>query len=210
MLLVAVDIGNTNVVIGFLDDGHIAGTYRITTKANHTSDEYGLMITQFLRLSGYAPGDVDDVIITSVVPKVMHSFRASIVKFLNIDPMIVGPGVKTGINIRMDNPQNMGADCIADCAGAYYEYGGPILVGGFRHGHHIQLCDRRCVGDLRAHHHRHSHRRGRLVGCHGPVAGSGNHAPLVDSGEKHQASHAGRPVLQLPWRHRTYDRAIPS
>ena len=120
MLLVAVDIGNTNVVIGFLDDGHIAGTYRITTKANHTSDEYGLMITQFLRLSGYAPGDVDDVIITSVVPKVMHSFRASIVKFLNIDPMIVGPGVKTGINIRM-----------ADCAGAYYEYGGPILVADF-------------------------------------------------------------------------------
>ena len=142
MLLVAVDIGNTNVVIGFLDDGHIAGTYRITPKANHTSDEYGLMITQFLRLSGYAPGDGDDVIITSVVPKVMHSFRASIVKFLNIDPMIVGPGVKTGINIRMDNPQNMGADCIADCAGAYYEYGGPILVadpGTARQSHRIVL-----------------------------------------------------------------------
>ena len=62
MLLVAVDIGNTNVVIGFLDDGHIAGTYRITTKANHTSDEYGLMITQFLRLSGYAPGDADEAL----------------------------------------------------------------------------------------------------------------------------------------------------
>ena len=61
----------------------------------------------------------------------MHSFRASIVKFLNIDTMIIGPGVKTGINIRMDNPQNMGADCIADCAGAYYEYGGPILVADF-------------------------------------------------------------------------------
>jgi len=128
MLLMAVDIGNTNVVIGFIDDGRIAGTYRITTKANHTSDEYGLMITQFLGLSGYGPHDVDDVIISSVVPKVMHSFRASIVKFLGIDPMIVGPGVKTGLNIRMDNPQNMGADCIADCAGAYYEYGGPILV----------------------------------------------------------------------------------
>ena len=52
-------------------------------------------------------------------------------KFLGIDPMIVGPGVKTGLNIRMDNPQNMGADCIADCAGAYYEYGGPILVADF-------------------------------------------------------------------------------
>ena len=131
MLLIAVDIGNTNVVLGFIHDGRIAGTYRITTKANHTSDEYGLMITQFLKLSGFAPGDVDDVIISSVVPKVMHSFRASIVKFLDIDPMIVGPGVKTGINIRIDNPKSMGADCIADCAGAYYEYGGPILVADF-------------------------------------------------------------------------------
>ncbi|WP_347014303.1 type III pantothenate kinase, partial [Bifidobacterium dentium] len=111
MLLIAVDIGNTNVVLGFIHDGRIAGTYRITTKANHTSDEYGLMITQFLKLSGFAPGDVDDVIISSVVPKVMHSFRASIVKFLDIDPMIVGPGVKTGINIRIDNPKSMGADC---------------------------------------------------------------------------------------------------
>ena len=64
MLLMAVDIGNTNVVIGFIDDGRIAGTYRITTKANHTSDEYGLMITQFLGLSGYGPHDVDDVIIS--------------------------------------------------------------------------------------------------------------------------------------------------
>ena len=109
MLLMAVDIGNTNVVIGFIDDGRIAGTYRITTKANHTSDEYGLMITQFLALSGYKPADVDDVIISSVVPKVMHSFRASIVKFLDIDPMIVGPGIKTGLNIRMDNPRRSAA-----------------------------------------------------------------------------------------------------
>ncbi len=131
MLLLAVDIGNTNVVVGFIDDGAITGTYRITTKANHTSDEYGLMITQFLRLSGYDPQDVDDVIISSVVPKVMHSFRASMVKFLNIDPMIVGPGVKTGLNIRIDNPQTMGSDCIADCVGAYYEYGGPLLVADF-------------------------------------------------------------------------------
>ena len=173
MLLMAVDIGNTNVVIGFIDDGRIAGTYRITTKANHTSDEYGLMITQFLALSGYKPADVDDVIISSVVPKVMHSFRASIVKFLDIDPMIVGPGIKTGLNIRMDNPQNMGADCIADCAGAYYEYGG------------------------------------RVVGGNRAAAGSGDHPSEVDSGEVHETGHAGGPVLQLPRRHRTHDRAVP-
>lgn len=130
-MLIAVDIGNTNIVLGFMEDNDIVGTYRITTKAEHTSDEYGLMITQFLALSGYHPDDVDDVIIASVVPKVMHSFRASIVKFLDIDPMIIGPGIKTGMNIRMDDPKSLGADCLADCAGAFYTYGGPVLVTDF-------------------------------------------------------------------------------
>ncbi|KFJ07750.1 Tanscriptional regulator, Bvg accessory factor-like protein [Bifidobacterium thermophilum] len=133
-MLLAVDIGNTNIVLGFLDEDRkkqMRGTYRITTKANHTSDEYGLMITEFLAMSGYSPSDVQDVIIVSVVPKVMHSFRASIVKFLGIDPMIVGPGIKTGINVVMDNPKTMGADCLADCVGAYFTYGGPALVADF-------------------------------------------------------------------------------
>ena len=128
---VAVDIGNTNIVLGFLDGDDIIGTYRITTKSNHTSDEYGLMITQFLALSGLRPSDIDDVIIASVVPKVMHSFRASIIKFLNINPMVVGPGIKTGINIRIDDPKSLGSDCLADCVGAYYTYGGPVLVADF-------------------------------------------------------------------------------
>ena len=133
-MLLAVDIGNPKIVLGFLDGERgerITGTYRITTKANHTSDEYGLMITQFLAMSGYHPSDVQDVIIVSVVPKVMHSFRASIVKFFDIDPMIVGPGIKTGINVVMDNPKTMGADCLADCVGAYFTYGGPALVADF-------------------------------------------------------------------------------
>ncbi|KAB8287941.1 type III pantothenate kinase [Bifidobacterium ramosum] len=130
-MLVAVDIGNTNIVLGFLEGGEIVGTYRITTKANHTSDEYGLMITQFLSLSGYTSDDVDDVIICSVVPKVMHSFRASMIKFLGVDPMVVGPGVKTGINIRIDDPKSLGADMLADSVGAYVTYGGPVLVVDF-------------------------------------------------------------------------------
>ena len=209
MLLMAVDIGNTNVVIGFIDDGRIAGTYRITTKANHTSDEYGLMITQFLALSGYKPADVDDVIISSVVPKVMHSFRASIVKFLDIDPMIVGPGIKTGLNIRMDNPQNMGADCIADCAGAYYEYGGPILVADFGTATTFNYVTGDAAVISRTDHHRYPHRRGRTVGRDGAAAGSGDHPSEVDSGEVHETGHAGGPVLQLPRRHRTHDRAVP-
>lgn len=130
-MLVAVDIGNTDIVLGFLEDDTVVGTYRVTTKADHTSDEYGLMISQFLSLSGYTSTDVDDVIIASVVPTVMHSFRASIIKFLDIEPMVVGPGVKSGIGIRLDDPRSLGADCLCDCAGAYYTYGGPALVIDF-------------------------------------------------------------------------------
>ena len=130
-MLMAVDIGNTNIVIGFLEGDRIVGSYRITTKATHTSDEYGLMITQFLALSDYTADDVDDVIVCSVVPKVMYSFRASLIKFLGLEPMVVGPGVKTGMNIRLDDPKTLGSDCIADCAGAYHTYGGPVLVADF-------------------------------------------------------------------------------
>lgn len=136
-MLVAVDIGNTNIVLGFLDESSkdggyaIVGTYRITTKANHTSDEYGLLLNEFLHMSGFEADDVDDVIICSVVPKVMHSFRASIVKFLGLEPMVVGPGIRTGMNVRIDDPKSLGADILADCAGAYHVYGGPALVADF-------------------------------------------------------------------------------
>ena len=130
-MLVAVDIGNTNIVLGFMEDSRITGTYRITTKAQHTSDEYGILLTEFLDLNGYEPADVEGVIICSVVPKVMHSFRASIVKFLGVEPMIVGPGVKTGIAVRIDDPKSLGADLLAGAAGAIAAYGGPALVADF-------------------------------------------------------------------------------
>jgi type III pantothenate kinase len=131
VMLVAVDIGNTNIVLGFMDNSTIAGSYRITTKTSRSSDEYGLMIKEFLNMSGFEADDVDDVIITSVVPKVMYSFRSAIIKFFDIDPMVVGPGIKTGINIRMDDPASVGGDILAGCAGAYFVYGGPALVIDF-------------------------------------------------------------------------------
>lgn len=127
-MILAVDIGNTNIVIGLMEGTETVDTYRITTRSNHTSDEYGLMILQFLQLSNFSPDDVQDAIISSVVPKVMHSFISSMIKFLGIDPMIIGPGIKTGMNIRIDDPRTLGADLLADCAGAYTTYGGPVLV----------------------------------------------------------------------------------
>ncbi|KFI59472.1 type III pantothenate kinase [Bifidobacterium cuniculi] len=127
-MLIAVDIGNTNIVLGFLEGGRTVGTYRISTQANHTSDEYGLMILQFLQFSTFRPDDVEDVIVASVVPKVMYSFTSSIIKFLHLEPLVVGPGIRTGMNIRIDDPRTLGADCLADCAGAYAAYGGRCLV----------------------------------------------------------------------------------
>lgn len=127
-MLIAVDIGNTNIVLGFLEGDRTVGTYRISTQANHTSDEYGLMILQFLQFSAFSPDDVEDVIVASVVPKVMHSFTSSIIKFLHLEPLVVGPGIRTGMNIRIDDPRTLGADCLADCAGAYAAYGGRCLV----------------------------------------------------------------------------------
>lgn len=127
-MIVAVDIGNTNIVLGFIEDDEIVATYRISTKAPHTGDEYGLMLVQFLAMSGYKTSDVEGVIICSVVPQVMHSFRASIINFFGIKPMIVGPGIKTGVNVRIDDPRTMGSDCIVNCVGAYYLYHGACLV----------------------------------------------------------------------------------
>ncbi|KAA8831042.1 type III pantothenate kinase [Bifidobacterium tissieri] len=130
-MLIAVDIGNTNIVIGFIDGDDIVGTYRLTTKTRRTSDEYAMMLSTFMSMSRISPDEVDDVIISSVVPKVMYAFRSSIRKFLGTEPIIIGPGIKCGINLRLDEPKTVGADRIADCAGAYYLYGGPVLVIDF-------------------------------------------------------------------------------
>ncbi len=97
------------------------------------------MITQFLALSGLRPSDIDDVIIASVVPKVMHSFRASIIKFLNINPMVVGPGIKTGINIRIDDPEVAGFGLPRRLRGRVLHVRRSGAGRRFRHRHDVQL-----------------------------------------------------------------------
>ncbi|WP_113860807.1 type III pantothenate kinase, partial [Bifidobacterium aemilianum] len=90
-------------------------SYRVSTRAERTADEYGMILSGFLRLAGFAAADAEGVIIASVVPKAMHSFRAAVFRFLSVEPMVVGPGVRTGVDIRLDDPRSLGADCLADC-----------------------------------------------------------------------------------------------
>lgn len=130
-MLVAIDIGNTNITIGLFNNSKLIGNYRLTTKVRRTSDEYGFMLKTFLDNSNIKQENIDDVIVSSVVPKVMHSFVNGIVKFLSIQPIIVAPGIKSGISVQLENPKSVGSDRIADCAGAFYEYGGPVLVVDF-------------------------------------------------------------------------------
>lgn len=130
-MLVVVDIGNTNITIGIYDGNKLIGNYRLTTKLKRTSDEYGFMILNFLQTSHVDPNDIKDVIISSVVPKIMHSFLNGVRKYMNKEPIVVGPGIKTGISVKAENPKAVGADRIVDAAGAFHEYGGPCLVVDF-------------------------------------------------------------------------------
>ena len=130
-MLLAFDVGNTNITIGVFDGEELMGTYRMTTKHSRTSDEYGLFLVDLLHKKDIHVKDIEDVIIASVVPNVMHSLTSGIIKYIKVTPIIVGPGIKTGIKIMTDNPKELGADRIVDAVAAYELYGGPVLVIDF-------------------------------------------------------------------------------
>ena len=127
-MLLAIDIGNTDFTIGVFQGKKLCDTFRMRTKINRTSDEYGVFILNTLQYKGYDTKDVEDVIIASVVPAVMHSFNSAIIKYFGLTPIIVGPGIRTGIRIATTNPKETGADRIVDAVAGYELYGGPALV----------------------------------------------------------------------------------
>lgn len=130
-MLLAVDVGNTNITFGIFDGDDLAGSFRITTKIARTSDEYGLLIRNLLEAKGLDPEKLEGVVIASVVPNVMYSLNNGIRKYLDITPVIIGPGTKTGIKIATTNPREIGADRVVDAVGAYELYGGPLIVIDF-------------------------------------------------------------------------------
>lgn len=130
-ILLAVDIGNTNITLAFFQDEDVVGNYRITTQMPRTSDEYGVILREFVLSSGFLTSDVKDVIIASVVPNVMHSFVNAIKKYFHQNPIIVGPGIRTGIKIGAENPKEAGADLIVDAVAVKELYGLPAIVVDF-------------------------------------------------------------------------------
>lgn len=130
-LLLAVDVGNTNITLGVFDGEEILGTFRLTTNHARTSDEYGIVLREMLRAKDLDPDAVNGVIISSVVPNIMYSFQSGIKKYFGVVPVVVGAGIRTGIKIMTKNPAETGADRIVDAVAAYEIYGGPVIVIDF-------------------------------------------------------------------------------
>lgn len=137
-MLLAIDVGNTNIVFGVYKGKELLYDWRISTDKNKTSDEYGLLFEQIFRYNGISTNDVDDVIISSVVPTLMHTLSAMSIKYFNKEPLVVGPGIKTGMNIKYENPRELGADRIVNAVAAYEKYGGPLIIVDF--GTAITFC----------------------------------------------------------------------
>ena len=130
-MILVIDVGNTNITIGVIEESEIKSTFRLTTSIARTSDEYGLLICDLLKTKNISDSEINSVAIASVVPKIMHSLASAIIKYLNLTPLIVGSGTKTGIKIQVPNPKEVGADRIVDAVAAYEIYGGPVLVIDF-------------------------------------------------------------------------------
>lgn len=130
-MILVIDVGNTNITFGLFDKDILVSTFRMMSKLSRTSDEYGVSMLSMIERNGVDAKAVNGVIIASVVPDSMHALTGSVVRYLECDPIIVGPGIKTGIKVATPNPREIGADRIVDCVGAYEKYGGPVLVIDF-------------------------------------------------------------------------------
>ena len=127
-MILAVDIGNSNIVIGGVHNDKILFEARLRTDATKTSDEYCIDVKMILEVYEVSAKDVEGSIISSVVPQVMNSIKTALKKLCGVEPLVVGPGLKTGLNIKIENPAQTGADLVVGCVAALREHKPPMIV----------------------------------------------------------------------------------
>ncbi|MDO5715197.1 MAG: type III pantothenate kinase [Tissierellia bacterium] len=127
-MLLVIDVGNTTIVFGVYKDKELVHDFRISTVKTRTSDEYGLLFYNTLSHSNIDPKDIDNVIISSVVPNLMHTLPSMVIKYFNQQPMIVSQDLKLGLEIDYHNPKEVGADRIVNAVAALQLYGGPCII----------------------------------------------------------------------------------
>lgn len=141
-MLLTVDIGNTNITLGAYDGNILSFTARLATDTKKTSDQYAVDIKNLLELYNLGFEDIEDCIIASVVPQVGSSISKAVSKLCHIVPLMLGPGVKTGLNIKIDNPAQLGADLVAGAVGAIDSYTMPCVVIDMGTASTISVLDR--------------------------------------------------------------------
>ena len=124
-MILAVDVGNTNIVFGGISEGKTSFISRIGTDKNKTADEYAVQIKILIELNGLSSKDFEGGIISSVVPQINEMLRLAVKKVIGHTPMVVGPGIKTGLNIKIDNPAQLGSDLVVGAVAAV----APVMVG---------------------------------------------------------------------------------
>jgi type III pantothenate kinase len=130
-VIFVIDVGNTNIVLGVFDRNKLKVSWRISTDSTRTADEFGIQFLALFRNEDIDIKEISGIIVSSVVPNIMYSLEHSLYKYFHIEPIIVGPGVKTGINVKYDNPKEVGADRIVNAVAAHEKYNKNLVIIDF-------------------------------------------------------------------------------
>lgn len=130
-MILVLDVGNTNTVLGVYEGKILKHHWRIETSRNRTEDEYGMIIKNLFRHVEVTFDMIEGIIISSVVPPIMFALETMCKKYFDTKPLIVGPGIKTGLNIKYENPREVGADRIVNAVAGIHEYGSPLIIVDF-------------------------------------------------------------------------------
>ncbi|MGE7624317.1 type III pantothenate kinase [Viridibacillus sp. NPDC096237] len=130
-MILVMDTGNTNISVGIFNDDKLMHHWRMETDPHKTEDEYAMQVKSLFAHVDLSFADIEGIIISSVVPPIMFSLEAMCRKYFSLEPLIVGPGVKTGLNIKYENPREVGADRIVNAVAALHEYDSPLIIVDF-------------------------------------------------------------------------------
>lgn len=127
-MIFAIDVGNTNIVFGGIRDMQTKFLTRLNTDKEKTEDEYSVLFKTLIEINGFKNTDFEGAIISSVVPQLNEVLKKSVRKLTGLEPLIVGPGIRTGLNIKIDNPATLGSDIVVGCVAAIAKYPKPLIV----------------------------------------------------------------------------------
>lgn len=130
-VILVFDVGNTNIVLGVFNGSELVANWRLSTSRHRTADEYGIMLKELFSFSGNDMGRIKAVVISTVVPPLTFTLERVCQRYFKLNPLIVGPGIKTGLSIKYENPREVGADRIVNAVAAIDKYGGPLIIVDF-------------------------------------------------------------------------------